>query len=192
MVMGVLLLAAGPAGAAQSNLNWEQIQEATAHGKAAYEELKAKALPVDDLEGLYVREREPDIGRAALFTEFSTVALETRRWQAIARELKPEDIEVILAPLRGKLRFSVTLVGGRRDFLRHYAVRLLQGERRLEPASWDVFRGNPKPGAPGRYVASAQYFFAVKDLDLNGPVTLALTDQSGGEIRFDFDLARLR
>lgn len=187
----LLALTPGTAGAAATNLTWDQVQEAVAHGRAAYEERKSQGLPIDDLEPGYVVDHGADVGRAMLFTEFSAVALETRRWLAIARDLKPEDIEQILKPLRGRLRFSVMLVGQQRDVLRHYTARLAQGGRTLAPASWEVFRASPQPGPLG-FVAPAQYLFETKDLDLAAPVTLVLANRAGEELRFEFDLGRLR
>lgn len=186
-----MALAPGTAAAAGTNLTWEQVQEAIAQGQSAYEERKAKGQPVDDLEPEYVVDHGERGGRAMLYTEFSTVALETRRWLAIARDLKPEDLEQLLKPIRGRLRFSVTLVAPQRDSLRHYTARLVQRDRSLAPASWDVFRASPQPGPRG-FVAPAQYFFETKDLDLAAPVTLVLTNRSGEELRFEFVLGRLR
>jgi hypothetical protein len=187
----VLAAAAAPTQAAQSNLGWTDVQEAIAHGKAAYEQIKHRSQAVDDLEPGYVVDLGPDAGRAMLFTEFSAVALEARRFQAIGREMRPEDLETVLGPLRGRLKFTVVLVGGQRDFLRHYTVRLRQGTAQHQPASWNVFRGSPH-GQGSRWIASGDYYFAVAGLDLAAPVTLVLSDQSGSAISFDFDLSRLR
>jgi len=156
--VALIALTAGQVEAASINLTAGQVQEAIALGTATYQHLKSRAQPVDDLDPGYVVDLGPDIGRALLFTEFSAVELETRRWLAINRGFKPEDVEPVLQPLRGKLKFSVTLVGGQRDFLRAYTARLEQGHTRREPASWDIFRGSAMEGSRRRWVASGQYF----------------------------------
>jgi hypothetical protein len=187
------MLMAGPAQAVRSTLTWAEVEEAVARGKAAYVELKNGARPLDDLDPRYVVDLGADVGRAMLFTESSSVELETRRWLAINRDLKPEDLEILLGPLRGKLKFSVTVVGAPSNFLRAFTARLLQGDTRQEPLNWDVFRGSPQPGSRTRFVASGEYLFAAKELDLNTPVTLLLSDPTAGkEIRFEFDLSRLQ
>lgn len=187
-----VVLLAGPAEALWVELTPEQIQAATAHGKATYERWRAEGRAFDDMDPEYVVDLGRDVGRAIFFTEFSTLALETRRWLGIQQQLKAEDIERILAPIRGRLQVSVVLLGPSRDFLRHYTVRLLQSGRSLEPVNWDVFRGTRHGGAAERWVAPAQYTFSAKDLDLNAPVTLLLRDQGDQEIRFEVDLSRVR
>lgn len=181
-----------PSHAAWSTLTEQQIQTAIAHGKATYEQARASGRAVDDLEPEYVVNLGPEVGLAMLFTEFATLALETRRWQAIGQELKAEDIERILLSVRGRLVVSVVVVGPQRDFLRQATARLLQEGRRISPVNWEVFLGNPEPGSPRRYAAPAQYKFSVKDVDLNAPATLLISAADGREIRFDFDLARVR
>ena len=189
----LLALVPIPTAAIVSDLSPRDIAEAVAHGKAVYEQWKAERRPIDDAEPGYVVDLGADIGRAILFTEFSAVALETRRWHAIAREPSPSDIERVLAPLRGRLHFSVTLVGDRRDFLRHYRVRLVQGDQSVEPASWDVYRASPATGtARSGFMAQARYAFPVKDLDLAKPAAVVFDGEAGEMRRFEFDLGRLR
>lgn len=185
-----LLVAPGAAAVVRTGLSPAEIQEAMAYGKARFEELKGTG-PIDDLEPGYVVDLGTRVGRAMLFTEFASIALETRRFLAIGRDLRPEGVSQVLGPLRGKLRFAVTLVGTQRDFLRTLTVRLVQGETVHRPVSWEVFRSSPV-GEAGRWTAPAQYFFATKDLDLAGPAILLMTDDSGKELRFGFDLGRLR
>lgn len=190
--MLLLLLLAAPSAAAvvRTGLSPAEIQEAMAQGKARFAELKGTGA-IDDLEPEYVVDLGPQVGRAMLFTEFASIALETRRFLAIGRDLRSEDAAQVLGPLRGKLRFAVTMMGTQRDFLRTVTVRLVQGERAHRPVSWEVFRSSPAAES-GRWSAPAQYFFATQGLDLSGPAVLLMTDDSGKEVRFPFDLGRLR
>ena len=188
----LLLISVGPAEAIWAHLTPEQIREALAHGKATFEQWRTTGRPIDDMDPEYVVDRGPEIGRAILSTEFALLALEARRWTAIRRELGTADIEQILSPLRGRLLFSVTLVGPNRDFLRHYTVHLDQGDIRKEPTSWNVFRGSPTPDAPSRFTASVQYIFLLEGLSPTAPVVLVMRAPDGQELRFDFDLSRLR
>lgn len=187
-----VLLSTLSAEAVWVELTPEQTQQALAHGKATFERWNAERKPIDDLDPEYVVDLGRDVGQAMLQTEFSTLALQTRRWEAIGQQLKPQDIEQLLGLARGRLRFLVILVGGNRDFLRNYTVRLLQGGVSREPAGWEIFRGEPLANTPGRYQASGQYSFRVKDIDPTAPVTLLVRDPGGQELRFDFDLSRLR
>ncbi|MFQ5897594.1 MAG: hypothetical protein ACE5JN_05035 [Candidatus Methylomirabilia bacterium] len=187
-----LMASVAPAEAIWVDLTPEQLQEAIAHGKVSYERWRGAGRAIDDLDPEYVVELDPDVGRAMLFTEFSTLALETRRWLAINRRLTPRDVQRLLARVRGRLLFSVTVVGPDRNFLRQYRVHLSQGSARKQPASWNVFRGTPAPDFPSRFIAHAQYTFSVEGLDPSVPVTLVLRGPDSAELRFDFDLSRLR
>ncbi len=191
-VLGIAasVLAAFPAAGVDVELSTAQQEEALAHGRALAENLETRGQAVDDFEPAYVVDLGPDVGRAVLFTEFSTLSLEARRWHAIRREIGRDDVEQALLPIRGRLRFSVVLVGARRDFLRQYTARLVQDDRRHAPKSWDVFRGAAL-GTTGRWQATAQYLFDAGALDLHAPAALVLSD-GGAELRFDFPLDRLR
>lgn len=180
------------AGAAWIDLTPEQAQQAILHGKTTYERWRTEGRPIDNLDPEYVVEQGPDGPQAMLYTGFSTLALESRRWAAIGQQLRPEEIERILAPTRGRLAFLVIIRGSSRDFLRHYTVRLVQGETGHEPVAWDVFRGDPVPGSPGRFQAVGQYTFRVRDLNPSAPVALLVRNPEGQEIRFEFDLSALR
>lgn len=191
-VLAVLALVPLAAEAMWTDLTPEQTQEAIAHGKATYERWRTEGRPIDYLDPEYVVDLGRETGQALLYTGFSTLALEARRWRAIGQQLKPDDIERIVAPTRLRLGFLVIIPGSNRDFLRHYTVRLVQGGASQEPTAWDVFRGDPIPNFPGRYEAVGQYTFRVKDLDPAAPVTLVVRSPEGQETRFDFDLGRLK
>lgn len=187
----VALLVPAPAHAVLVDLTDTQVAEAVAHGTATYARLTAERRPIDDADPEYVVELPGSDGRAILFTEFSTIALETRRWLAIGQQLGPQGIERTLAPLRGRVQVSVFVAGPSRDFLQHWKVRLEQRGRAREPVTSDVYRGTKTANEAG-WIAPAQYTFSAKDLDRQAPATLVLTDGDGNELRFDFDLPRLR
>lgn len=191
-VFVVLMVSVGPAEAIWVDLTPPQLQAAIAHGRHTYEQWRGAGRPIDNLDPEYVVELKPEVGRAMLFTEFAKLALEARRWMAIDQQLTPQDVRRLLAPVRGRLLFSVTVVGSNRDFLRHYSVRLKQSGVQKEPARWKVFRGTRAPDLPSRFVAHAQYTFSLEGLSSTAPVSLVLRGPDGGELRFDFDLSRLR
>jgi hypothetical protein len=184
-------LAAASTAALDSPLGAEGVSAALAHGRALYGQLRAAGQPVDEVEPGYLVDRGRDVGHAVLTTEFSAVALEARRWLAIGRDYAAADVEQTLHPLRGRVRFTVVLQGDQRDFLRGYAVRLVQGEAEHSPIAWDVFRGT-RAATAGRWIASGQYDFGTKDLDREAPATLRLRRATGQDVRFEFALHRLR
>lgn len=182
----------GSAHAIWVNLTPTQIEQAIAQGLASYERARETGRPIDDLDPEYVVDLAPEVGRALLFTEFSTLALEARRWRAIGQQLTAHDIRRILTPISGRIRISVVVIAPHRDPLRHRTVRLVQGSMAVEPVAWDVFRGVPLDETPGMYRASADYTFDARTLDPDAPAALLLRDDAGNELRFEFDLARLR
>jgi hypothetical protein len=190
VILAILFCTPAAATAALSNLSPEQVAAAIDHGRRVYDERVANRLPIDDLEPPYVADLGPQIGRALLYTEFSALALEAGRFRAIGRELTRAEIDRVLKPLRGRLRFSVTLVGSTRDFLRSYTAELVQGEHNHRSETWDVFRASQRTS--GSWVAAGHYVFAVSDVDLAAPVTLVLRDTAGQEIRFEFALGAVR
>ncbi len=192
----VALLAAAvvlppPASAVWLRLNEEQAKTAFSDAAAAYERWLKDGGVIDDADPEYRVNLGPDTGSAILFTEFSTLTLEHRRWLAIGRKLEPREIELIAERFRNQFRFSVTLVGESRDFLRQYRVQLVQSGVIREPVKVDAFRGIRQEAAT-RWIALGEYTFSAQDLNLTGTVSLVCQNAGGKEIRFEFDLSRLR
>ena len=181
-----------PAEAIWVELTPDQVKEAVAHGTAAYAKLVAERLPPDNLDPEYVVDLGPDVGRAYLFTEFSSLSRETRRYLAIGMKIKDDDVSRVAEDSRGKIVVQVDLVGPKRDFLRFYKVRLVQRDQSHAPGQADVYRAAPVPGSTERHRGSALYTFTAKDVDPTAPVALVLSDGTDREIRFEFDLPRLR
>jgi hypothetical protein len=174
-----------------SRLDEQQVKDAVSEGTAVHERWRREGGAIDDTDPEYVVDLGPEIGRATLFTGFSTVALETRRWLAIGRALTSKDLEAIAEDFRERIRFSVVLAGGSRNFLRHYSVQLVQGGQVRAPLEGAVFRG-VQQASSARWLAQGQYAFDMRGLDLTGRCSLELRDQGGRLLRFDFDLSRLR
>ena len=190
-VLAAALVLPSSASAVWSRLSEAQVQEALSLGTAVYERWLKEGGVIDDVDREYVANLGPDTGTAILFTEFSTLTLEHRRWLAIGRKIEPKEIELITERFRNQFKFSVTLVGESRDFLRQYRVRIVQSGVSREPLKAESFRG-VRQEAPNRWVALGEYTFSVQDLNLTGPVSLVCQNAGGKDIRFEFDLSRLR
>lgn len=188
----MVLLLSPPAGAVLTDLTPMQVEEAIEHGKKSYERMLAERRPIDDLEPEYVVDLGPETGKAMLFTEFSTVVLEARRWQAIGRPMTLADVADVIMPVRDRVIFSVVLEAPNRDYLLLATPSLVQRDQSVKPTGWDVHRGTPKPSDPKRFVVAGRYTFSAKGLDLESPVALVLRAQDGREVRFEFDLKRVR
>ncbi len=186
---GLMLGAAVPAAPMVVELTPAQIVAAMEHGRTVFERWRTEGKPIDDVEPGYVVDRGPDVGRAILSTEFSAVALETRRFLAIGQEIKPDQLERLTTDMRGRLEISVVITGPDREFLRRHDAHLVQGETRVRPVRWDVFRATQEKG---RWVAPATYVFPTRDVDPQRAVALLLRDVTGHEIQFDFDLSSLK
>ncbi len=191
VVLAVALVLPPPASAVWSRLSEQQIQESLSLATAAYERWLKEGGVIDDVDREYVVNLGPDTGTAILFTEFSTLTLEHRRWLAIGRKIEPKEIELIAERFRNQFKFSVTLVGESRDFLRQYRMQLVQSGLSREPLKAEAFRGVLQE-ASNRWVALGEYTFSVENLNLTGPVSLVCQKAGGKDIRFEFDLSRLR
>ena len=182
---------AGPADALLVDLTDDQVEQAIAQGRETYQRYRHSRQALDDLDPEYVVTGDHD-GRALLFTEFGSIVLETRRYLAIGRRFTPNDLTPIIAPLRGRIEFIVVTSGDTREFLRESKISLVDAKTRHEPKIWHVNRGVAKPGAPNEFVASGRYSFDARDIDTSRPVLLVVQRADGRELRFEFDLARLR
>jgi len=191
VVLAATLLLPPPAWAIWSRLNEQQVEEALSLGTAAYERWLKEGGVIDEVDPEYRVNLGPDSGTAILFTEFSTLAREQRRWLAIGRKIDPKEIGLIAERFRNEIKFSITLVGESRDFLRLYRMQLVQSGVSRKPLKVDAFRG-VRQEAPNRWVALGEYIFSVEDLNLTGTVSLICQNAAGKEIRFEFDLSRLR
>lgn len=186
-----LALGAGRADALLVDLTEDQMEQAIAHGRETYERYRVERRPVDDLDPDYVVDRSPG-GRLLVFTEFGSIALETRRYLAIGRRFSPQDLTPILAPLRGRIEIIVVAYGESRDFMRDSKVVLVDPRSRHTPKIWHVNPGLPKPNGPAPFVASGRYSFDARDIDTSAPAVVVLETADGREFRFELDLGRMR
>lgn len=192
LILVALLGTAVSADALLVMLTDAQVQEAIAHGKQTFEQWKKGGPPIDDLDPPYIVDLGKDVGRAGLYTEFSSVALETRRHLAIGREFPRDDIENLLARFRGKIELYVVVIVPDRDHLLTSTVRLADRRTEHRALTENVGRGLTMRGVTGRFVASGRYTFDARNLDATGPVTLVIVTPAGDRIRFTFDLSRIK
>lgn len=131
-----------------------------------------------------------------VMTPFHRVVLAARHAAFRSEPLKPGDRDRALREDRERLVFWAMLRGGRADFARFYAPRLLVagpgGERELEP----TFVQNERTAArheSGGFVARCVYGFPTKEIDGAARLALVIRDADGKEIsRFAVDLAAMR
>lgn len=185
------VLAAQPAQALLVNLTDEQIEQAIAQGKTTFEQYKKAGRPIDDLDPEYIVDLGDDVGRALVFTEFGTLVMETRRFLAISRPLPRPEVNRVLGATSGRIEFLVVALSANRDYLKNATVTVVQGETHLRPLEWSIARSAPKPDAPGRFLTSGRYIFDARALG-SVPTVLLVQGSDGQELRYEFDLSRLR
>jgi len=127
-----------------------------------------------------------------VMTPFYRLALAARNAAFKNETVKAEDQSKMLQTLRDRLTFWVSLHGGREDFARYYAPRLLVGDVEVEP----VFVQNERTGlrqGNGSFLARSVYAFPTRDVTGTSKVVLVIRDPQGQVVsRFPVDLAKMR
>jgi hypothetical protein len=183
LVALLALVWVAPAGAASLTLSEAETREALAVGsRSVVSETFGAEWEVRDGAGRVV----------SVLTPFHRLAL-AARLAAFKREpLGRGEPARLLREQRGRLVLWVSLRGGREDFARYYAPRLLVGERQVKPA----FVQNERTAArqeDGSYLAKCLYAFPTQDLTGRSRLVLAIDDGEGREVtRFTIDLATMR
>ncbi len=130
-----------------------------------------------------------------LYTKYSLLAMAARDAARESRELRPEEVESILAKAEGRLAFRAVFYGSTANFAQSYHAVLLYNERIIQP----VHKENPlaepygwRPLSPPIFRAFCSYEFSTKDINPDATVTLLLINPAGGEKQVDFDLSKMR
>jgi hypothetical protein len=129
---------------------------------------------------------------ATVLTPFHRLLIAARHAAFKNTSLKPAEVERTLKQDAGRLVVAVQLRGTREDFARHYAPRLLAGEREIKPAFVQNERTAMRQD-DGRFVARCLYGFPVRDLTGRERVALRVADAEGRAVsRFTLDLSTMR
>lgn len=176
------------------DLTPQQLQEAIQWGQENLKERRQKGLPVDKLEEEWAVELGEGKGRAYLHTLFERVSFQARHYAAIRMELPQREIDNIFVLTKGKLVFELTLYGGEHRFAEKYRVRLLAGEETVDPRDVDVFKGMPSGLEDPELAFKATYIarFPLEGIEPQSQVTVVAIGPKGQEVRFPFDLSKMR
>lgn len=182
VVLAVVALA-GAADAASFVLDDAQQRAAIATG--------ARSVTSESLEGEW-QVANGNGETVLVMTPFHRLAIAARHAAFKNEPLRPRDVERTLKEDAGRLVLWAQLRGRREDFARHYAPRLLVGDRQIRPS----FVQNERTAMrldDGTFVARCVYGFPVRDLDGQARVALVVADADGRDVsRFTIDLARMR
>lgn len=172
----------------------KQIQEAIRWGRADLEERKKKGLPLDEENPQWEVNLGEGIGKAYLRSEFKTVSHEARKYAALDWEIPLKEIKTLWSLTKGKLVFRLTLFGKGRHFARDYKVSLEFQDKRIAPIYKDIHKGVPSGLEDPDRAFRAVYFahFPAEGINPNSTVTLVAISTDKQELRFPFDLSKMK
>lgn len=135
------------------------------------------------------------VGSATLITPYAGLIILAKESALNFREPTESEIRKELEEKEGQLSFGCGLYGEDVDFASRCKVKLeYQGEQREPtytslPASAKYTKSYP---GPPQYWALCFFRFPMAGIGVNDTVTLIITDQKGKDLRFTFDLSKLR
>ena len=138
------------------------------------------------------RVANPSGDSVMVVTPFHRLVLAARHAAFRNEKMKPAEPDKLLREQQDRLVIWTHLRGGREDFARFYAPRLVLREREIEPA----FVQNERTAARqdnGSYLARCVYGFPIRDLTGKSRVLLVVRDADGRDVsRFTIDLSTMR
>ncbi|MFQ5956418.1 MAG: hypothetical protein ACE5KK_01440 [Candidatus Brocadiales bacterium] len=135
------------------------------------------------------------VGSATIITPFGSIAVLAKEMARRFREPTDREIREALDKEKGELRFGCSLYGDNAWFADDYKATLMYKDKKLEPSETEIPSSakytRSYPDSP-RYWALCFFDFEIINIDPNARVTLILKDGEGKELKFPFDLSRLR
>jgi hypothetical protein len=127
-----------------------------------------------------------------VMTPFHRLALAARNSAFKNQDLKPKDIDTILADQPGSLIVWTTLKGGKADFARFYSPVLVSGRQEVKA----TFRQNERTALredDGSYTARCLYVFPTAALKADETVMLIVKDFADKQVaKFTVNLSSMR
>ncbi len=178
-----------PAESVQLNFSQKDIYEAIEYGNAG------RDLSHPELLSAWRVDLGYGVGSATLITPFANLVVLAKEKARRFREPTESEIKKTLDENKGKLVFGCSLYGDTAWFAEKYRVYLLYKDKKLEPSEKEVPTSadytRSYPDSP-RYWALCFYKFKISNLDTNARVTLVVKGPDGEELKFPFNMAKLR
>lgn len=135
------------------------------------------------------------VGSATIVTPFGSIVVLAKDMARRFREPSDYEIRKTLDEQKGKLVFGCSLYGESAWFADNYEVALMYKDKKLDPIEKEIPTTadytRSYPDSP-RYWVLCFFKFDVPDIDPNAKVTLILKSGEGKELKFPFDLSKLR
>ena len=187
--LALTILFTSQAESVQMNLSQEDITEAIEYGHAGRELSHPELLRNWRIDLGY------GVGSATLVTPFASIVVLAK--EKAKRFLEPTESEIkkTLEDNKNQLVFGCALYGDTAWFADKYRAYLIYKDKKYEPSEKEVptdasyTRSYPDPP---RYWALCFYKFKIAGLNPNAKVTLVLKKPDGQELKFPFNMAKLR
>lgn len=170
------------------DLNSSQINEAIEYGK------ENRRLNLKDFIKPWVVLLDEKTGWATLYTPYHNLAFKAKKAAVERRELDQREISNALR-IKESLTFTVSVFGDYMEFARGYNAVIFFGEKAIYP----IFAYFPEYAEPSKfypnppvYVAGCVFKFPTEDIEPNSVITLLVTSPEGEQLKFVFDLAKVK
>ncbi|MFQ5862669.1 MAG: hypothetical protein ACE5IC_06050 [Candidatus Brocadiales bacterium] len=135
------------------------------------------------------------VGSATIITPFGSIAVLAKEMARRFRDPTDREIREEIDKKKGKLVFGCSVYGDSQWFADDYKAFLMYKDKKLEPSETEIPTSakytRSYPDSP-RYWALCFFTFAILDIDPDAKITLILKSGEGEELKFPFDLSRLR
>ncbi len=170
------------------NLTNSQINEAIEYGK------KNRRMSLKEFIKPWVAYLGDEIGWATLYTAYHNIAFKSKKAAVERREMSHGEILRALH-IKENMTFTVSVFGDYMEFARGYNAILSCRDKTIYP----IFSYFPEYAEPSRFypnspsfVAGCVFKFPKEDIGPNSNITLLVTSPEGEELKFVFDLAKIR
>lgn len=173
----------------QLNLSEKDIREAIEYGT------QGRDLPHPELLRDWRVDLGYGVGSATLITPFGSLVVLAKETARHFHEPTEYEIKETLDKKKGKLVFGCSLYGDSIWFANDYKATLIYKDKKLKPTRTDIPPSGDYtrsyPDSP-RYWALCFFEFEILNIDPNAKVTLILKNGGGKELKFPFDMSKLR